>query len=517
VPATVSNLNDAGAGSLRQAILDINDDTSQEPHSIQFIVTGTIMVQTSLPPLEKPTLVAGPGADALTLNGQVGVRMFTVNSPNCTIQGLKITDCDISNNVGGVTDKSGAAIAVFGGPTIVQDCVFRSNKAVNGGVIYSAAELQVVHSQFEGNSCTGLGGAIRATGGNLTIQDNTGFVLNQATDGFGGGVSFSSPGKLSVFGGVTFTLNGAVGAGGGLHITDGTADIQETTIGPGNLGGTGGGGIYIAAPTTLTNVTISTNSAENGGGIFVSSTGTLTRGTNVTIANNRGGNVFPLGRSAPSQGGGIYVEPGGTAVLVNTVVAENSADSGPDIAGEITSLGHNLISNSTGGTGYVASDYLDVPSDLGPLDDNGGLTKTHASAGPSPIIDGGDNEYAPVPYDQRGEGFDRIDSHHHIVDIGALEVEDPDSIIDPLGPMFMALAPSGTGSSTQQSSFASAEPQVLPTRVQLISQLAVLDNRTGTEQRASDWVAYLDPAPAASSWLWVGDDGTSFHGAQVLS
>src|SRR5205085_1523549 len=134
------------AGSLRQAILDSNDDPSQEPHSISFSVTGTIMVQTSLPPLEKPTYVGGPGALALTLQGREGVRMFTVNAPDCTIHGLRIVGCDVRTNVGPDVNKYGAAITVFYGQTTVDECILANNYAVNGGAIYSQADLSIVHS-----------------------------------------------------------------------------------------------------------------------------------------------------------------------------------------------------------------------------------------------------------------------------------------------------------------------------------------------------------------------------------
>src|SRR5262249_37581050 len=63
---------------------------------------------------------------------------------------------------------------------------------------------------------------------------------------------------------------------------------------------------------------------------------------------------------------------------------------------------------------------------LGPLQDNGGPTFTHALLPGSPAIDAGNNVYA-TEWDQRGEGFPRIvgiiDPDDPIIDIGAFEVQ----------------------------------------------------------------------------------------------
>lgn len=48
---TVVNTNDAGPGSLRQAILDANGNS--EPNVILFAVTGTITLVSALPAIKK--------------------------------------------------------------------------------------------------------------------------------------------------------------------------------------------------------------------------------------------------------------------------------------------------------------------------------------------------------------------------------------------------------------------------------------------------------------------------------
>jgi hypothetical protein len=121
------------------------------------------------------------------------------------------------------------------------------------------------------------------------------------------------------------------------------------------------------------------------------------------------------------DGGGID-NNGGTVIVRNTILAGNtvSVGSGPDLNGVLTSLGHDLIGNTNGASGFVASDLLNVNPLLGQLQDNGGPTQTMAPLPGSPAVDAGDNIDAP-DFDQRGPGFPRIVGG--AMDIGALEVQ----------------------------------------------------------------------------------------------
>ena len=61
---------------------------------------------------------------------------------------------------------------------------------------------------------------------------------------------------------------------------------------------------------------------------------------------------------------------------------------------------------------------------LGPLQDKGGQTFTHALLPGSPAIDAGDPNFTPPPFfDQRGPGFNRVVNGR--IDIGSLEVQGP--------------------------------------------------------------------------------------------
>ena len=74
--------------------------------------------------------------------------------------------------------------------------------------------------------------------------------------------------------------------------------------------------------------------------------------------------------------------------------------------GIVTSLGYNLSSDDGGGILTGPGDQINTDPLLGPLQDNGGPTFTHALLPGSPAIDAGDPNFTPPPFfDQRGPGL----------------------------------------------------------------------------------------------------------------
>jgi len=105
----VTNTNDAGPGSLRQAILDANA-AGAGPHSIVFNVHGQITLLSSLPIITVKKLTID-GENRITLNatGPNGiVNPFTINADSVTIRNFTLTnngdiDFDIFANRTGIT------------------------------------------------------------------------------------------------------------------------------------------------------------------------------------------------------------------------------------------------------------------------------------------------------------------------------------------------------------------------------------------------------------------------------
>jgi hypothetical protein len=183
-----------------------------------------------------------------------------------------------------------------------------------------------------------------------------------------------------------------------------TETVTSSTV-SGNRADRGGGGFF--STMTLTNSTISANSAfGKGGGLY----GIYLQMFNSTVAFNAN-----TTSGAPAAGG-IYAVR--RSELESSIVSGNTQNSTPyDFGGVATLLigANNLIGVST------IIPPLDTITDnphLGPLQDNGGPTLTHALMPGSPAIDVGNN-VANLQEDQRGDGFPRVVGS--AADIGAVE------------------------------------------------------------------------------------------------
>jgi CSLREA domain-containing protein len=219
------------------------------------------------------------------------------------------------------------------------------------------------------------------------------------------GAGFHNSGKLTVFACVishnnavsnASPLPGGTNFGGGVYNdSNATLDISNSTLSYNSTGahfGDGGGGLFNRGTATLTNTTVSSNAADTGGGI--GNSGPLLMLRSVTVANN----------TASYVAGGIQNLSNVSVSLDNTLLAGNTAgSSGPDCGGPYTSQDYNLIGN-TGGcsfNGGTTHNIVNVDAGIGPLQDNGGLTPTHALLPGSPAIDKGNTTNTGLSGDQR--------------------------------------------------------------------------------------------------------------------
>jgi hypothetical protein len=270
---------------------------------------------------------------------------------------------------------------------------------VSGGVTAIVAGLTITNGHVSGSYPNDNGGGIYNDHSTLTVSNCT-ISANYAYGLRGGGI-----------------YNDGVSGSAILNVTNSTLSGNSVAYG-------GGGGIYNdgvsgSATLTVTNSTLSGNSATNGGGIYNfgrTGSGTLTV-TNSTFSDNGGGIV---GDAIFNDGfeGSVTLRIGDT-ILNARASGSNIANAG--LEATVTSLGYNLSSDSGGGYLTATGDQLNTDPMLGPLQDNGGPTFTHALLPGSPAIDAGDPNFTPPPdYDQRGPGFPRVLSAR--IDIGALEV-----------------------------------------------------------------------------------------------
>ena len=253
----------------------------------------------------------------------------------------------------------------------------------------------------------------------VTISGLT--IANGSLSGQSGG-GISNAGALTITNS-TISGNSASTSAGGIYNT-GALTIINSTI-SGNSAFLGAGIVDNGGITTITNSAVSANSASGSGGGIYSSGALMITITNSTISVNSAGN----------EGGGIF-RASGTVTARNSIIALNTSAKGPDVNGALTSQGFNLIGNNQDATiTATTGDQIGTPASpidpmLGPLQDNGGPTRTHALLAGSRAIDKGQSGGAAT--DQRG--LPRPVDTPAIVnagdgsDIGAYEVQ-PDQLV----------------------------------------------------------------------------------------
>ena len=74
---TVTNLNDSGAGSLRQAILDANAAAGDDTVQFQSGLSGTILLASQLA-INSNLTINGPGASVLAISGNNSTGIFFI-------------------------------------------------------------------------------------------------------------------------------------------------------------------------------------------------------------------------------------------------------------------------------------------------------------------------------------------------------------------------------------------------------------------------------------------------------
>jgi len=378
----VSNTADNGPGSLRYAIANAAPGST-----IQFKLKlpATILLRSSLV-VDKDLAILGPNPRKLTVartfsRRTPSFRVFQVDAGVVTIAGLSIVNGRAFNG-DGFTDNLGGGIFNEGSLT-VSNCIVACNAALKdgdgngfGGGIFTLGPLTVIDSTIRGNNANYAGGGICTFhSDNVRIERCT--ISGNYAGIQGGGVNFQ---------GLTGSLNNCT-ISGNQTAEDGTASaLLHLTF------------ENEASDLYLTTCTITRNGGSTNGAVVLAA-----------LPGNLGNNTRMIG----------------------TLVADNAApnfflDGNPNFQ----SLGFNLDSDGTSGLlNGVNGDLvgtLGSPLDarLGPLQNNGGPTWTHALLQGSPALDAGacvDVDSSPLLTDQRG--FSRPQGT--ACDIGAFENQPP--------------------------------------------------------------------------------------------
>lgn len=381
---------DDGLLSLREAILFANES----------------------PKFERITL--GPGTYDLTISGSGENGAFTGDldiTDSVIIRGAGVNQTFISQST---LDR---IFEIFGTNTRVElyDLTLTNGSADYGGGVYNEGQFLLIGGAMTNNMALIDGGAIyNASGGIVSVQ-NSNLLFNSA--GSKGGAIYQAPNpgtSILDFLRMNMAFNSA-DQGGGMYVY-GTAQMGASLLAFNQALTLGGGIVKDGAVGTEFNLgvnTISNNfSAGDGGGMAAINGGNINIGWS-TITQN----------TALGDGGGLFVDSGSRMVLLSTIVAGNTGNE--DLSGApFFSAGFNYIGSTSGAIFFATPvDFINLgvgPLALGPLQNNGGFTFTHALGSTSLAIDHGDPNPPPeFNFDQRGQPT------INVKDIGAYEFVPP--------------------------------------------------------------------------------------------
>jgi hypothetical protein len=420
---TVTNLNDAGSGSLRQAVIDANGASGADRVLFQSSLTGTLDLTSGQLLVTGPTEFIGPGANRLTITENQPQGIFylqpVASGTQVKMSALKLSGANASN---------GSAITSRDTDLTLANMNISGNTATgSAGAVYSfgtGSWLKISGSTLDGNDGGINGGAIVANYTATYISNSS--ISNNRVTGTGGAVYSIGPGGGLHLDTVTMAGNHGATNGGALTLKKAYTNIRRSTISGNQASGTGGA-IYafgLGGQLILDTSTISGNGNPSSGGAITIGGVSSTLILSSTIADN----------SATDRGGGIYAFSNPYTIgvdLFNTLVGDNTAPTGPDLE---TGVGATFFANTSlienpGTTGIHSSQSVEprgpTPAPpgpnitgqdpkLGPLADNGGPTLTQALLPGSPALDAGiltivggspsgvDQRGAPRPFDLPG-------------------------------------------------------------------------------------------------------------------
>jgi CSLREA domain-containing protein len=316
--------------------------------------------------------LSGAGAESTIIHGGRLDGVLEIGS------GITVTISDVTIT-GGYLPRSGGGIANAGNLTLI-DCVVTDNAVTlsnHGGGILNAGKLQLTNSQVISNTAAGEGGGIYNVSPSSAVTLTASLIMSNTSQ--------SCAGLSNNSGRVNLIDSDVIGnTGGGLcnyqFMGPGHLSLLRSTVRGNAIPGSFGGGVRNLSVMTVSRSLFLDNRADVGGAIV--STGVMTL-TNTTLSGNSAtshggalllddqpvylhnttivGNVADSDDNGSGDGGGIFLGIG-SLTFQNTLVAANVDRGGerPDCRGTLTSRGYNLIQNPAGAGVHTGSVYVGV-------------------------------------------------------------------------------------------------------------------------------------------------------------
>jgi predicted outer membrane repeat protein len=355
------NGDDGSAGTLRQALANAASGDTIDVSGI----TGTISLTNGELLVSNSITIIGPEASSLNVGGSsAGDPIFMIQSTGIvSIFNVTITHFSFP----GVNPSYvGRGIYNDHSTLVISNCAVIGNSQGNGGGIYNdgyngSASLLINNSSVSNNSAdygAGIYNDSRLSSNTVVVIYSSTLSGNKALDGNGGGL--------------LNTGHYGNGLGGQIY-------IQNSTF-SGNTAAFSGGGIF--------------NDGEQGSVYLEIQSSTFCSNS----ATYYGGAILNEG----DTGGSAIVEISNT--ILNAGLSSDTIDNVGDMSDNgafVISLGYNLSTDDANGYLTGSGDQINTNPKLGPLAQNGGLTKTHALLSGSPAINTANPAYFPAT-DQRG-------------------------------------------------------------------------------------------------------------------
>lgn len=323
----VTNTNNSGAGSLRQAVTDITAGDVIQFETPLFDTAQTISLSGGQITLGKNLTIYGNGANILNVQNTAAVsstsRVFDISSGvTVNLTGMTISGGNAAANGGAINTANSNLVTING-------CHITGNRSTNfGGGIFSRGVLNILNSTVSANIST-----------------------STSLTGSGSGINNS--------------------LGGTLNLTNSTVSGNSATGGDKN----GGVWSHSGAITTITNSTITNNisaGSTSAGGLF-NDGGSVTVRNSIIAANQNNATVPDVSGAFTSSGFNL-VGNRGTATGFNQPTDQT---------------GTNPLFENSDGKSIAPSAVIDPQ--LAPLALNGGTIPTHTLVGTSPAIDKGNS------------------------------------------------------------------------------------------------------------------------------
>jgi predicted outer membrane repeat protein len=369
VNVNVTSLMDSGAGTLRDAIVQVNA-SNDATNTINITTPGIISLDSALPVLHKANggvfvTISGMGSANTTVQRTVGAatnfRIFNVDvNSHVTISGMTVA----KGTVGGILVNGWLTLT----DSKVVDC---KTTGVGGGIDFGGSGHGTLHNVvINGNSADGGGGGIYMSGSTIDadvgeprlVMDGNSQITNNSTQGQGGGIYVGAPGigrtDYIRIRDSSINQNDAKLEGGGLYFaTVGSANAVDAAITNSNILENrsiekNGGGIYTGAKLIVTGTTINGNKGALLAGYAIAvDTSAVAIPLELSQCQVNNSLHIPVGGGQPDPNSSAIDAGKGGIKFTGCLIMNNS---GHGVSGTVVSGGGNFVMNSsTTSTGWL--------------------------------------------------------------------------------------------------------------------------------------------------------------------